>query len=76
MTPQASSWIAEAWCLAIARAGLAAHLHDSWWHGINYHRRSLTLKFVDRANPSARQSGLQLEDLGFVWRDDEDVGQS
>ena len=45
-------------------------------HRINYHRRFLTLKFVDGSNPRARQSGLQLEDLGIVWRDDEDVGES
>jgi hypothetical protein len=44
-------------------------------HRINYHRRFLTLKFVDSSNPSARQSGLQLEDLGIVRRDDEDVGE-
>jgi hypothetical protein len=45
-------------------------------HRINHHRRFLTLKFVDGSNPSARQSGLQLEDLGVVRRDDEDVGDS
>ena len=35
----------------------------------------LTLELLDGSNPSARQSGLQLEDLGIVWRDDEDVGE-
>jgi hypothetical protein len=45
-------------------------------HRINHHRRFLTLKFVDGSNPSARQPALQLEDLGVVWCDDEDVGQS
>jgi hypothetical protein len=29
----------------------------------------------DGSNPSARQSGLQFEDLGVVWRDDQDVGE-
>jgi hypothetical protein len=45
-------------------------------HRINYYRRFLTLKFVDGSNPSARQSGLQFEDLGIVWRDDEDARES
>ena len=45
-------------------------------HRIDHHRRFLTLKFIDGSNPSARQSGLQLKDLGVVWRDDKDVGES
>jgi hypothetical protein len=45
-------------------------------HRINHQWRFLTLEFVNGSNPSARQSGLQFEDLGIVWRDDEDVGES
>jgi hypothetical protein len=35
--------------------------------------RFLTLKFVYGSNLSASHSRLQFEDLGIVWRDDEDV---
>jgi hypothetical protein len=33
----------------------------------------VALKLIYRSDPGARQARLQFEDLGVVWRDDQDV---